>query len=136
MREVKFRAWDKENKQMGKVINLFLSKDGVVMAQAAFEYGDEQQYHWRIRFISPDNLVLMQSTGFKDKNGKEIYESDIVKLDTPNNPDFPTRNKQIIFNQKFAQFCVELCTAIMGWKSIEVIGNATENPELLEEKQE
>ena len=76
--------------------------------------------------ISPKftSYELMQYTGLKDKNGKEIYEGDIVKCLRPNN----FKDKEIIIVKiptlgKYSDF--------MNIIEIEVIGNIYEHPELL-----
>ena len=56
-REIKFRIWDKINRMWLRRFNVNL-----------FDIGDLP------------NVELMQYTGLKDKNGKEIYEGDVVKL--------------------------------------------------------
>ena len=85
-----------------------------------------------------NGAVLMQSTGLKDKNGKEIYEGDIVKYKASCN----TFTEEVAYDKNFAGFGVmdayadiifsfgELAEDI-GLHSLEVVGNKYENPELL-----
>lgn len=127
-REIKFRAWDKENKLMfpHKLIDQY-DKDDFML--------------WGDIFSGQDKTVeLMQFTGLKDKNGKEIYEGDVVRYTTPH-LDHP-RDFKIVFND--GMFCqIELSPRgyvdegeeagmWIDWEDITIIGNIYENPELLE----
>lgn len=124
-REIKFRLWDKKNQQMIdcdglKAIGIFALQEGLSPEDFLI-------------LPTTDDIILMQFTGLHDKNGKEIYEGDIVNcIDT--NP--------AIFEVKFIEggFC---CTSnnilpfdinsfypSIGCR-IEVIGNIYENPELM-----
>ncbi|MFS0877994.1 YopX family protein [Solibacillus isronensis] len=105
MREIKFRAWDKDLKQM---LNLF-TMDGQ-------------------RKQETEETILMQYTGLKDKNGREIYEGDIVLVDNG-------RRKEIVKYHVNAGQCgyFPFLASEHHWQShnSEVIGNVYENEDLL-----
>lgn len=101
-----------------------------------FELGDTVPYYYPDE-NSPavEYEPVMQYTGLKDKNGKEIYEGDIVKTDSHWNGDYHVR--ELNLEVKFENGC--FITDSMGEgliadyfnKRLEVIGNIYENPELL-----
>jgi hypothetical protein len=103
-RVIKFRAWDKNKKEMfDPVGEMDLNNDGV-----------------------------MQYTGLKDKNGKDIYEGDVLKIEKEPNAEVIYGNGSFVGKEvngwdPMADY-FPLCGNI---KTAEVIGNKFENPELL-----
>ena len=123
MREIKFRAWSELNKHMypqtGATFEI--SADGKI----AHTYGIYQQ-----------KLVLMQYIGRKDKNGTEIYKSDLVEYPETSFPlevvwdDFSCGFMLRNANGVLSKIPSEEAMAKYGLK----IGNIYENKELLGEK--
>jgi len=113
-REIKFRAWNKKDSNLKDrmIQQATITNNGLVVMPD----GDE----W--------DIPLMQYTGLKDKNGKEIYEGDIV---------MGMHGDTAVIGQ--VRYTEESIYPTYGWdimiqypqKSIEVIGNIYENPELL-----
>ena len=126
MREIKFRAWDKKNNEMTTYFTI--SSQGHVRLAVPLGMNNKD--------IELD-VILMQYTGLKDKNGKEMYLDDLVNLKTKNNPyrvvhdDFGVpcfvSPKNYIHCIDFVQYFSE-----MGKSDFEIIGNIHQNPELLE----
>lgn len=71
-REIKFRAWNKDLKKMFKLGQITLEK-----GLWNYEPNDKEFIGMSIPY--QPSFVLMQYTGLHDKNGKEIYEGDIVQ---------------------------------------------------------
>ncbi|EPC16884.1 YopX family protein [Lacticaseibacillus paracasei] len=111
-------------------------EDGYIIGKVA-DANDE--YIYPEFWVAVDRNTVGQYTGLKDKNGREIYESDIVRTGNDNIGDPEPMIGQVIMregswlieNEK-NQEAIELFSEIT---SREVIGNIFENPELLEGKQ-
>ena len=68
MREVKFRVWDNEEKEMLEVVSLGVSHNWPMLV---FKDG-------YINGLDSEDYDVMQYTGLKDNNGVEIYEGDVI----------------------------------------------------------
>ena len=134
MREIKFRAWLKEEKKMVNV-------ETIDFTDKSIQYLEKNEFinAYLLRRMIFGDIELMQYTGLKDKNGKEIYEGDIIKYKFP----YDKRLKHISpvkFLKTEASFGIKdrygneipLYT-ISANNYFEVIGNIYENKNLLEE---
>ena len=118
MREIKFRAWDKLNKEMFNV--------------EIMDFQERKVYKDTVSYRKFNDIELMQYTGLKDKNEKEIYEGDIVI--------HHSKMHKIIFNTEKARFVLrddefelEIPFTNNNNKRMEIVGNIYENSELIKE---
>lgn len=117
-RQIKFRAWDKRN-------NRFLMEDDWYLHPTK-----GPSIYWNKLSTFPDDLDLLQYTGLKDKNGKEIYEGDIIKDERSEGQS----DIDVIIWQE-GSFWLKKAQNLPSvgdfseW--VEVIGTIYENPELL-----
>lgn len=131
----KFRAWDSVEKKF--VEHFFITDNGLIcnMEKPTSDYNSPIP-------IEKSELILMQSTGLVDKNGKEIFEGDVIAIEvddteTPINARV-SQNSKIgvlmfhVFEDNEDVPMVELLED--NSVAFEIIGNVYENPELLEEE--
>jgi len=127
MKEIKFRFWDTHNKEfITWPENVYIAGNGKIYTYANIEADLEEK------------LIPMQYTGLKDKNGKEIYEGDII-----DNGHFKT---QVYWNEHTCSWShkstnvddalyiyIASNTTFDQELLFEIIGNIYENPELIKE---
>ena len=135
MREIRFRAWYEEEKEMQSVIDIYFNKNKGDI-ESFVTKGKKATYHTDVH-----THKLMQYTGSKDKNGVEIYEGDIIHF---------KHNQMaglgfVYFNEEVAQWWIKDIREVTKkrgqryypfWKDCQyrIDGNIYENPELLETK--
>ena len=131
----KFKAWHKSMQRMSEVLAISFERQKVKIRHL------RGTTHMTVPF---NDVELMQSTGLLDKNGKEIFESDIVKTTiffgrADESGGFYEYEKELIGIVKQLEGAWVIDTekgAVYLWSDInenEVLGNIWENPKLLEE---
>ena len=127
----KYRAWDNWRKRMSVVDRIYIDTEGVRL------YDDFGEY-WR----DFRDVKLMQSTGLRDKNGKEIFEGDIAQFeDCYTETDFLYVNTGIVEWSQGSFTITNRDSVEMGdlldgeFLDGIIIGNVYENPELLEDEE-
>lgn len=126
----KFRVWDKRFSEF--VEDFFVSEDGKI-----YKKTKDTSYGFAISRETSDKIILMQSTGLKDKNGKEVFIGDIVKC---------TRgcHHEVYLKKEYGGTFIGGMPAIYlkgikegyAWTGDEeIIGNIYENKNLLEVKE-
>lgn len=123
----RYRAWDKDFKTMYEaddIMYIDFEEKQICVKTLFFERASRYDFN---------DIVLMQSTGLKDKNGKGIFEGDVVKM-AKNIYSEPTyyevvRHRGGAYRLESKQHGCELW---LRHTDCEIAGNIYENPELLE----
>ena len=126
MREIKFRAWHKEEKIIGEVLGIDILHKEIFFSNEDVDCYEHTDFK---------DIELMQYTGLKDKNNKEVYEGDIVKLRANHGIGV------IKYYDEWGAFVVEYIKprplVVLGMnyykEDIEILGNIYENSELIKE---
>ncbi|WP_335931239.1 YopX family protein [Fusobacterium polymorphum] len=144
MREIKFRAWDKLNKEMFNV--------------EIINFQERRVYKDTVSYRKFEDIELIQYTELKDKNNKEIYEGDVVKLvhtgieisadrledlkrfagiiKYENGIFKIVKTEKSLIESKYFEMEQKKVSEIFIYSKLydlEVVGNIYENPELLKE---
>lgn len=143
-REIKFRAYDKEDEEMRYFDdeNYLYHCPFILRLEQVFKkdsnYDDYEDFEYK---DVTDKIELMQYTGLHDKNGKEIYEEDVVKITNKNSKVIPIKPliAQIVWSEEYLAYILITTSVKDAFENlgdyidydIEVIGNVFENPELL-----
>jgi uncharacterized phage protein (TIGR01671 family) len=143
MREIKFRVWDNVEKAYLNEKDIAIDSLGNIFIIEGYDHNDSELWYARI-LPDPDNKrhVIEQCTGLKDKNGREIYQGDIVSV--RDSPVAIEDEKGVCFVDWSSVLAGFLLKGSDAYKFDEqslsdlkliVIGNIHEDYELLEEKQ-
>lgn len=130
----RYRVWHHELGRLMSVKCMFFYDSEI----EEFELNDALMNDYITAY--PDEIVLIQSTGLKDKNDKEIFEGDILACETDNE----VINLNVFWDEEHALFMFEskkyneqepLAELVENnTYPFEIIGNIYENPDLLEDK--
>lgn len=131
MREIKFRVWDKLTQKYWNIENWHFEDEYLDLIEFGVSIADPDiERIWR----KLNEVELMQYTGLKDNNGREVYEGDVLDIGLQNQD-----GKPVVAPVSYEKYIAGYVLDNGGngiWqrldKDCEVIGNIYENPELLE----
>lgn len=137
MRKIKFRAWSEARKEYidsgvdGHPDFAIMPRGEVIFRVGGLEF-DYDEHDLR-----PEEVIIEQFTGLHDKNGREIYEGDIVEYKEYEYDDKSEVFRDVVTMSRFPVFWLEKeetgyeGECLVDHEYTKVIGNIHENPELL-----
>lgn len=133
MREIRFRAWDKQKNKMRDVwdVSMQHAVDGsftISCPGKAYQDFESGEYDCDIDVLGSHAFELMQFIGLKDKNEKKIYEGDILKFVYGQLSEVIFYGARFVLDDKKRPTVFDYITSPNLY---EIIGNIYENPELL-----
>ena len=144
MREIKFRVWSGKQQKMFYLAEQYLDRCFMEIDNQSWGVFDKETYKDSGAICNKHykDDVLMQYTGLRDKNGKEIFEGDILRLWKSSSPKGLRgeylKPLPVIYDENWCQFVVEdkdnkkYFGIWQDFDGFEVIGNIYDNPKLLE----
>lgn len=133
MREIKFRAWDKACEcYLYDVQGAYDTLSGCVKDENGEDAGYDEECF--AGFLDNDKYVVEQFTGLHDKNGREIYEGDVLECISFTYGNGETETALVQYHEVSAGFIAGpyMLGKLMDIRKCKVAGNKYENPELLE----
>ena len=132
MRKIKFRAWDKKTEKMIYLRDM----ETTISIGNHLCFGCEEWGHSYESRCIDENFEIMQFTERKDKNGKDIYGRDIVKVYGSISADDPAYGNyepehEIIWEQPTCSWILADGGRLVNYNEYEIVGNIHENKELL-----
>ena len=126
----KFRAWDKHSQKM------FANDELIIWNSFIYANDGKKLSCDYLKGWSIDEEYLMQSAGLFDKNGKEIFEGDIVRFfDSLYTVFYDIEEGSYRLKPHDDRWVVDYMSNFSSEESFEIIGNIYENKELLEDKE-